>query len=236
MIDLHSHILPALDDGARSIGESCELARQALEDGVTAMAATPHVRSDFPTSVNRMERGVAALRHALEQDDIPLDILTGGEIDLGMLWQLPVEALRAFSLGGSRRYVLVEFPYSGWPRALDAVLAHLHAAGLVAVLVQPERNSVVQDRPADLKPIVEKGALVQVTSSSVDGRLGRAAQHAAKQLIDLGLVHLLATDAHGPHIRLGGLAAAAADLGDETLARRLTQEVPAAIVAGEDVR
>ena len=103
------------------------------------------------------------------------------------------------------------------------------------MLAHPERNPEVQDRPARVEALVEAGALVQVTGASLDGRLGRASKLTAKRLLELGLVHVLASDAHGPHIREGGLAAAAEAVGDDGLARYLTREAPAAIVAGEPV-
>jgi protein-tyrosine phosphatase len=105
--------------------------------------------------------------------------------------------------------------------------------GIVPLLAHPERNASVQDRPDVLEPLVAAGALVQVTAASVDGRLGAAPQVAAQALIDRGLVHVLASDAHAPQVRATGLAGAVAALGDPALARRLTVDVPAAVVAGE---
>ncbi|MGH2995969.1 MAG: CpsB/CapC family capsule biosynthesis tyrosine phosphatase, partial [Gaiellaceae bacterium] len=123
----------------------------------------------------------------------------------------------------------------GWPASLQPALRRLRDEGLVALIAHPERNPEVQDHPARLLPWVAAGALVQVTAASLDGTLGRASRRGAQALLELGLVHVLASDAHGPHIRLGGLAAAADSLGDTGLARHLTLDVPAAIVAGDEV-
>ena len=194
MIDLHSHILPGLDDGARSFDDSLEIAQAAVAEGVTAIAATPHVR---------------------------------GEIE-------PDELMR-LTLAHSRRYVLLEMPYRGWPRSLPAALSLLRGHGLMAIIAHPERNPEVQDRPDRLADVVRDGALVQITSASLDGRLGRASKTTSHRLLELGLVHLLASDAHGPHVRAVGLAEAVSEVGDEALARFLTVDAPAAIVAGEPV-
>jgi protein-tyrosine phosphatase len=233
MIDLHSHILPGLDDGVRSLHEARELALAAAAEGVEAIAATPHVRSDYPTRPEQMEQGVAELRRDFADQGIAVDILHGGEIELGRLWEIPQEELVRLSLGQTGRYVLLEFPYRGWPTGAKSALNTLRGIGMTPVLAHPERNPEVQDHPERLQPLVESGTIVQVTAASLDGRLGRASQNAAERLIRLGLVHVLASDAHGPHIRGSGLAAAAEHLGDPTLARYLTREAPAAIVRGD---
>jgi protein-tyrosine phosphatase len=233
VIDLHSHILPGLDDGAQTIEDSRELARRAAAEGVTAVAATPHVRSDYPTTADEMELGVDALRADFGENGIPIQVLHGGEVDIVRLSSLGDDELRRFTLAQSGRYLLIEFPYSGWPAGMDNALFGVGLSGFIPILAHPERNGEVQRDPTRLRPTVERGALVQLTAASVDGRLGRSSKAAAKRLLELGLAHLLASDAHTPAIREAGLAAAAAALGDEGLARYLTQDAPAAIVAGE---
>jgi protein-tyrosine phosphatase len=233
MIDLHSHILPGLDDGAQTIEDSRELGRRAARDGVTAIAATPHVRADYPTTAEQMEQGVEAVREDFKSNGISVDVLHGGEIALDELLRLDAGELARFSLARSGRYLLVEFPYSGWPAGLERALFAVNRAGLAPILAHPERNRDVQSNPARLGPAVEAGALVQVTAASLDGRLGRSSKTAAERLLELRLAHLLASDAHTPDIREGGLAAAAAAVGDDGLARYLTEDAPAAVVAGE---
>jgi protein-tyrosine phosphatase len=235
VIDLHSHILPGLDDGSRTVEDARALARRALEDGVTAIAATPHVRADYPTRPEEMERGVRLLREDFVEQGIHLEVLHGGEIDLGLLSSLDDDALRRFSFAQTGRYLLLEFPYTGWPAGLEEAVYGLGLRGLVPVLAHPERNREAQRDPGRLGEAVRLGALVQVTAASVDGRLGRSAQQAAFRLLELGLAHVLASDAHTPDVREAGLAAAAESLEDEALARFLTTEAPEAIVAGEAV-
>ena len=235
VIDLHSHILPGLDDGSRTVEDARELARRAAEDGVTAIAATPHVREDYPTRPQEMERGVLALREDFVEQGIPVDVLHGGELDLDRLASLDDDALRRFSLARSERYLLLEFPYSGWPSSLEETVNGLGLRGFTPVLAHPERNREVQRDPGRLAEPVRLGALVQLTAASVDGRIGRSSQRGARQLLAGGLAHVLASDAHTPEIREAGLAAAAEAVGDDRLAAYLTAEAPAAIVAGEAV-
>lgn len=235
MIDLHTHVLPGFDDGVRSLEQALELVREAQGDGVTAIAATPHVRNDYPTSADKMERGVAALRSSVQEAGIQVEIVTGGEVAFERLWQLPDEEVRRFTYGGTGRYLLVEFPYGGWPQLAEQTVRALGDHGIRAVLAHPERNDVVGADPARLERLVVAGALVQVTAGSLAGRFGAGPRVAARALVARGLVHVLASDAHGPHIPRGRLADGPAALGDEALARRLTVEIPGAILAGVDV-
>lgn len=233
MIDLHCHILPGVDDGVRSLDEARSVARRALGEGVRAIAATPHVRADYPTTPEEMETGVASLQRDFAEGGLALEIVPGAEVAYTQLPLLSRGELARFTLNQGDVYLLVEFPYYGWPLGLDATIRNLRASGLTPILAHPERNPDVQERPERLASAVEAGALVQVTALSILGRLGRGAKRAAEALIAEGLVHVLATDGHGPHIREGGLAEAARGLRDEELGRYLTSEAPRAILAGE---
>lgn len=236
MIDLHSHILPGLDDGVDSLEEARELARLVAAEGVEAIAATPHVRNDFPTTVEQMERGVAELREDFAAAGIELDVLHGGEIALERLDELTREELERFTLAQTGRYLLLETPYVGSPLALAPAVASLRSSELVPVIAHPERNADVQRRPELLESFVDLGALVQITAASLDGRFGRPSRRAAKALMKLRLAHLIASDAHGPELREAGLTAAVEAVGDASLAEYLVDEVPRAIILGVPVR
>jgi protein-tyrosine phosphatase len=232
LIDLHSHILPGIDDGAGSFDDSLAIARTCVADGIEVLAATPHVRDDYPTSAETMERLVGELRDALEAEQVPLDVRRGGEVAVDWLERLPPETLKRFGLGGNPAYLLVEFPYYGWPLTLVDRVFHLRLEGITVVLAHPERSAEVQGNLERLRPLVDLGVLVQLTAASVDGRLGRGAEDAALGLIERGLAHMIASDAHTARIREGGLAAAVGAVGDEALGRWLSFEVPWAIVDG----
>lgn len=230
MLDLHSHILPGLDDGARTLEEALAIARAAAADGIVAIAGTPHVRDDYPTTAAAMLAAAASLRAALESERIELTLLTGGELALDRAAALDGDELRSFGLGGSR-YLLLETPYSGWPLDLPTRVFELQAAGFAPILAHPERNPAAT--AALLEPLVAAGLLVQVTAASLDGRLGRGVRAAGLDLVERGLAHLIASDAHAPAVRGVGMSAAAAAVGGGELARWLTVDVPQAIVAGE---
>jgi protein-tyrosine phosphatase len=234
VIDLHAHVLPGFDDGVRSLEEAREVARTAAAEGVEAIVATPHVRDDYPTRADAMERGVAALGRDLAEQGIPVRIERGGEVAIERVWQLDDSELARFALGGAGRYLLVEFPYRGWPQLLGRTVAGLERRGIGTVLAHPERNAEVQAEPARLDELVAAGALVQLTASSVDGRLGPAPQRTSFALLERGAAHVIASDVHGPRLREGGLSAARAALDDEALADRLTRDAPRAILAGVD--
>jgi len=233
MIDLHTHVLPGIDDGPATISESLEILADSVESGVRAVAATPHVRDDYPTTAAVMEKLVEELNAEAKANAIMLDIMTGGEIAFDRLSVTPTAELRRFGLGGSR-YLLIEFPYYGWPLNLAEQLADLRSAGFMVVLAHPERNAEVQDGPGRLEPLVERGALVQLTSASLSGNAGRQCQTTALRLLELGLAHLVASDAHARSGR-ASLAAVTDAISDGTLAQWLTTVVPQAIVSDEAV-
>ena len=227
MIDLHSHVLPGLDDGAADLDEALAICQAAADDGIEVLAGTPHVRAhDYPTTAQQMENAFAALSAAAEGI---LRLVPGGELDLEEL-RRPVEELRRFALAGNPRYLLVETPYLGWPLDIGDRFFELRASGITPVLAHPERNADVQQRPELLEPLVSTGTLVQVTAGSLDGRLGRRAQSSVAALLQRELVHLVASDGHAPSVRAIGMRAAADSLGDDALARWLTVEMPRAIV------
>lgn len=233
MIDLHSHILPGLDDGARDLDEAIEIARSAVADGTRVIAATPHVREDYPTTSPAMENGVAHLRAALTRAGIDLVLLPGGELALEQLDRLSPDELRKFGLGGNAAYLLIETPYYDWPLSFGDVVFRLVAAGITPVIGHPERNAAVQEDQELLSALVRGGALVQVTAASLDGRLGSRTRACARRLIDAELVHLLGSDAHSPGLREVGMSRARAAVGDDDLAHWLTEDVPNAIVKNE---
>jgi protein-tyrosine phosphatase len=225
MIDLHSHVLPGLDDGAEDLPAAVAMCRAAAADGITMLAATPHVRADYPTTAEEMLTALARVREVA--GDV-ISVLPGGEIDIFEL-DRPLDELLPFGLAGNSGYLLVETPYAGWPLDLPERLFRLRTAGIVPVLAHPERNHDVQSRPTLLEPVVAGGTLVQVTAASVDGRGGRRARACAQWLLRHELVHVLASDAHDPAVREIGLSSAARAVGAD-LGRWLTVDVPRAIV------
>ncbi len=235
MIDLHTHILHGVDDGPATLEGSIALARAFVDAGVHTVVATPHVREDYPTTVETMQSRVTELRAALRAAEIPLEVRPGGELAVERLRDLPPNDRRSFELGGETSYLLLEFPYYGWPLELATRVDELRSLGVRPLLAHPERNPDVQSSPERLLPIVRAGALVQVTAASVDGRLGRRAKRAVSALLELGAVHVMASDTHAPDSRRLSMRPALSALRDDGLARWLSREVPEAILAGEPI-
>lgn len=231
MIDLHSHVLPGLDDGVRDIDAAVEMARSLAADGVTVVCGTPHVRDDYPTSVEAMEDALARVRIAVADVGIEIDVRGGGEIALDRLPDLDEHTRARFGLGGNPMLLLLETPYTSWLPDLPQTCARLRRDGIVPVLAHPERNPYVQSKPSVLEDVVRAGAYVQLTAASVDGRLGATSASCARRLLELGLAHCIASDAHGPGLREVGMSAAARVVGGGDTARWLTHDVPAALLA-----
>jgi protein-tyrosine phosphatase len=233
VIDIHAHVLPGLDDGPETMDEAIEVLRSMTDDGVRVVCATPHVREDYPTSVEQMRDGLARVREAALEAELPIDVRPGGEVALDELSGLTADDRAAFGLGGNPRVLLLEFPYYGWPLSLPMQCEQLLAEEVVPVIAHPERSEDVQEAPGRLGALVELGAVVQVTAASVDGRLGRRSAACARTLIELGLAHVIASDAHAPWLRGAGMSKAVAAAGSPELGRWLVEDVPTALLAGD---
>jgi protein-tyrosine phosphatase len=230
VIDLHAHVLPGIDDGPDSLESALELLRELVADGVTTVAATPHVRDDYPTTPEQIATTLAALRRAAHAELLEIEILPGAELAVDRIrFALQDENLPAFTLAGNPGYLLVEFPYHGWPLDLADVVDALVRGGVRPVLAHPERNGIVQESPERIAPLVAKGALVQITASSFVGQAGARARRTAFYLLEKRLVHLVGSDSHGAGIRRVGLSAVRGQV-DGVLADWLTMTLPGAIV------
>ncbi|MHB8834331.1 MAG: tyrosine-protein phosphatase [Candidatus Methylomirabilia bacterium] len=234
MIDLHTHILPGLDHGPGDWDEALEMCRIAVADGITAIAATPHVSEVFPNSPQRIEAAAADLRRRLADNGIPLTVHVGGDYHIRPDLAPP----NVLTLGGNGRYFLLEFPYQILPPRADAFIKTLLDRGLLPIVTHPERTTSLQRDWRRLEPLVKAGALVQVTAGSLLGEFGPAATAAASRFLKKGWVHLLASDAHWVHersLRLAEGCAAAARIVGESAARVLVDQNPGAILEGRDL-
>ncbi|MFG6147454.1 tyrosine-protein phosphatase [Halobacillus sp. B23F22_1] len=197
MIDIHSHILPAVDDGAQSIEESLEMAKAAVEDGIHTIIATPHHQNGKYTNVkdNILNR-TAELNRNLEISQIPLTVLPGQETRIhGDM----IEGLRAdeiLPLTNQGNYVFVEFPSDAVPRYAKQLLFDIQLEGYQPIIVHPERNRQIIQHPSLLFDMVSKGAYTQITAASLTGRFGKNIKKFTHQLIEANLTHLIASDAH----------------------------------------
>jgi protein-tyrosine phosphatase len=239
MFDLHSHVLPGIDDGARDLQEAAAMCRMAAEDGCQALAATPHQRrgSWWNTDAARL----AELRERLQEAvGDALSIHPGGEIHvdsdlLGEIERIPESGI--LPLAGSR-YLLLEFNGHERPRDGAHLVHELRVAGWRPIVAHPEFIPWLADDPDAVARLVDLGATVQVTAMSVTGDFGRSAMLSTHALLAAGLVHFVASDCHDTRNRPPGLKRAYRTLagrwGEET-ARRLTIDNPRAVLEGREI-
>ena len=238
MIDLHSHLLPGIDDGPPDLEHSLQLAQAAVEQGTQVLAATPHLRADFPDVIpGELAERCEAMRAALKEAESDLAVVQGGEV--GLMWAVHVddESLRAASYGGRGTDLLIESPYGGLTATFEQLLTSVAERGFRLLLAHPENNPTFQKDPGRLHALADQGVLLQVTARSLilrDRR--RGPRPLAEALVRDGYAHVLASDAHSgyqfrpPALRAG--AAAAAELVGPARSRWLVEDAPAAILAG----
>jgi protein-tyrosine phosphatase len=239
VIDLHSHLLPGIDDGPPSLDESVRLAASLARDGIEMVAATPHLRSDFP-DVHPEELGprVDQLSRELAGRGIPLEVVAGGELDMTWAHRASDEELRLASYGQRGEAVLLETPYGPLPHVFERVVERLKERGYTILLGHPERSPTFQADPGRLEGLVAGGVLVQLTAASLLGDRSSRARRLALQLIKRRAAHVLASDSHRPgRERRPPLSAGvqAVRRRSQDLATWMTTDAPAALLAGEPV-
>lgn len=232
-MDVHCHILPALDDGALDLADSLAMARQAAGDGIAVVCATPHIRDDHDVRIEELPQRIAALNEQISAAGIPVRIAIGGEVAQPAAERLDAQALRGVTLDGQAG-VLIEPAPGPLGRHLHALAERLQAEGLQVLIAHPERHvgEGFQDWLAQLR---DAGCLIQWTAAFLTGEHGHVALRFAKQ----GLLHLLASDAHTSHAGRPVHLSAAVQLlrescGDE-LADWVAYQAPWALLRGQPV-
>jgi protein-tyrosine phosphatase len=235
MIDLHSHVLPGLDDGAKNIDDALEMCRVAHADGIQTLFATPPCRSGvYYNDQKKILATLENLKEALHREKITLKVLPGVDILIHPELIDFLDQNPCLLLGG--RYVLLELPNESIPLHTRDFLFKMQLKGYTPIITHPERNSMIQSNPEILEELVQVGALVQVTAMSLTGEFGGQARESANRLIKSGLVHFIATDAHSPHRRPPILSKGRKIL-EETIgpeqALMMVEEIPDKILRGE---
>lgn len=208
MIDLHSHILPGVDDGARTLEDAIEMAKSAAADGIRVIAATPHHNNGrYTNTAETILNNVIKLNEELSVRGIPIEVIGGQEIRVNdNIWK-ELEQGNLLPLNGSR-YVLIEFPSSTIPSDSLELIHELRVAGYVPIIAHPERNSELASNPDRLEELVNHGALAQLTSHSLFGLFGKKLSQLSLELCRRNLIHIIASDAHDMIHRGFGLSEA----------------------------
>jgi protein-tyrosine phosphatase len=240
VIDLHTHVLPGIDDGPPSVEGSLDLARAAAAAGTTTLVATPHITWDLPNTGATVAEGVAALQPVFDEAGIPIRIRTGGELAVSKAVELSDDELRALRLGGGD-WILAECPLSSWATGFEKLLHALQSRGHRVVLAHPERSPLLQ-RDIDLvRQLVDAGMLSSITAGSMSGRFGNTVRRFTLDLLEQDLVHNVASDTHDALRRPpGGLddAFASAERELPGISERrewMTVDVPRAVLDGGPV-
>ena len=240
-VDLHSHVLPGIDDGPATMIDSLAMALVAAGAGTRVLAATPHVRSDHPeVRIEELAGRVADLNGRLAERNVDLSIVGGGEVALTEALERPVEELRLVTLAGNGRDLLVDTPHGPLPSSFETLVLAVAGRGFRVVLAHPEHNPDFQREPERLGALAEAGVLLQVTAGSFTASRKAAWRKLAERLLREGWAHVLASDAHSaswrPPVLGDGIQAAERAVPEaagelEWMAR----DVPAAIVAGGEL-
>jgi len=194
MIDIHCHILPAIDDGADTIQMSLEMLRLAAADGITHIVASPHYRHGESPAIDIIQRKIKQVREAMKGKAIEVELLEGADIRLTYELLRGIEKKEIPTINGSR-YFLLELP-DLVPPHLDEFLLEMKVRGFVPIITHPERNYSLLAAPQKTDALRAAGALFQVTAMSVTGDFGRQIMKFTRQLFKKGYVDFVATDAH----------------------------------------
>ncbi|HVB21536.1 MAG TPA: CpsB/CapC family capsule biosynthesis tyrosine phosphatase [Ktedonobacteraceae bacterium] len=236
MIDTHLHILPGVDDGPDSIGEALALARALVQEGISHAVATPHFNDEFQVcSAAEIQARVWDLQQILDRQCIPLRLFAGHEALIKPGLVEDIQTGRLATLNGSR-YLLLELWNNIWLPYTERVIFELRSFGVIPMLAHPERCRVFQKDPERLAALLQQGVLAQLTAGSLLGMQGNTARRTAETLLKKGLIHCIASDAHGLHKRppgvAGGMQSAQRLLGHDAV-HKMTELWPAAIINNE---
>lgn len=201
MIDLHCHMLPGIDDGAADLDAALAMARMAAEDGIRTVACTPHIYPGlYENTAGSIRAAIAAFQSALERNGVPLRLVIGADVHLEPDLVAGIRSGRVPTLADSR-YVLLEPPHHVAPPRFEQCIFDLLVAGYVPVITHPERLTWVRDHYDAFCRLARGGAWIQLTAGSIGGCFGREPKYWSERMLDEGIVHIIATDAHDPHGR-----------------------------------
>lgn len=201
MIDIHLHILPGVDDGPETMDEAVALAKVLVHEGVHTAIATPHFNDLFvQRSAAEIQDRTNEMQQVLDHLEIPLHLYSGHEALIKPGLVEDIQTGRLATLNGSR-YLLLELWNNTWLPETERVIFELRAFGITPILAHTERYRHFHKDLERLRSLLRQGVLIQITASSLTGMQGKTARNFAEILLKRGLVHCIASDAHGMHSR-----------------------------------
>ncbi len=234
MIDLHTHVLPGIDDGPETIEGSLALARAAVAAGTRVLVATPHVSPRYANDAETIAPLVDELNAHLRTEGIALEVRAGAEIAMTRLIDIEPAELPRLRLGAGP-WLLIEPPFTPIIAGLDVLVFDLQRQGHKVLIAHPERCAGFHRDPGMLRSLVRAGVLTSITAGSLIGSFGGEVRGFALALAREGAIHNVASDTHDPVKRPPGVAVELRQAGLGPLEDWLTEEVPAAILSGEEI-
>ena len=239
MFDLHSHILPGLDDGASDWDQSLAMARMAVRDGIRHVVCTPHwVPGRYDNSRSLILKAVEDFRRRLREQDISLHVYPGAELRLDVSLCQGLEDREILSINDTGRYALIELSPDSLPTNLEHFFWDLQIKGITPIISHPERNPVLARDPERLYRWVNSGVLGQLTAASLLGHFGKEVRKFSFLLLRCRMVHMLVTDAHGLRVRTPMLSEACdvmESLNGKRSVEQMVYENPERIIQGEPI-
>jgi protein-tyrosine phosphatase len=199
MIDIHSHILPGIDDGARSLDEALNMLCMAIDGGVTTQVLTPHIyMGRFNNTKQGLEQRFKEFREQVDAANLPIKLLLGAELRIShdIMALVAADAIPCLGEVDGKKTFLLEFPRNEIPFGSDNVVRWLLAKNYLPVIVHPERNSKFLHHREKLKVFIDLGCPLQITASSLSGKFGADVQQMAEELLVAGQVSVIASDCH----------------------------------------
>jgi len=234
MIDIHSHLLPGVDDGSPSLDVSLAMLDAYIASGFRSIVVTPHLVGPLePDYQAKVRDAFARVEPHARQRGLALE--QGFEVHLNPDLPAYLQRRDPITLGGTN-VVLIDLPFTEWPLYADATFFAIQASGSHIVLAHPERYPSIQDKPAKAEELVARGVTLQVTIGSFSGAFGKRAKKSAETLLQRGLVQIVATDAHSAGHRMAAIPAGMKRLSElvgASQVRRLTVEAPASLLNGD---
>lgn len=211
MIDLHNHLLPGIDDGAKTVADSIELLKIAADDGITKMVMTPHIEPGrYNNTTQTISEAFELLSIELNNSDITIEIAMAAEVHLDPAILPMIDNGQIPFLGEEEGYkiMLLELPHGHIPPGTDQFIKYLIKNNIRPIIAHPERNRAIMEDMDKLKNLKELGCLTQVTSSSITGTFGVNIHRTSIKMLNQGNVDIIASDAHDSRYRPPTLATA----------------------------
>nr|WP_026015771.1 CpsB/CapC family capsule biosynthesis tyrosine phosphatase [Clostridium beijerinckii] len=208
MVDIHSHIIPGIDDGSKDMEMTLEMLRNAEKDGVKEIVATPHYLLEYgEATIDEVRNYVKEINNILVEENIDIKVYSGQEV---YYTEKIIEYYMQGAIGtiNDSRYMLIEFPMRKFDESIFDTLYELQVRNIVPVIAHPERYFPIIEDPKNINKFINEGYLFQVNAGSIDGRFGEKVQKTANALLNNGIYNFIGSDAHNINRRNTGLSTA----------------------------